>query len=118
MKKTLFNIGKIVILLSLLPLWFAKIFVDVGHFPSKTNPGAIEKAYFYHSMYDNITTMEYDILLYISFTFIAFSVIAAALAIKYKNSRRIQMISHIIFTVTVVMFLLFYLLASTVARGY
>lgn len=53
MKKTLWNAVKILLSAATFPLWFVKMFTDVGHFPDRET-GEIVKVVFRYSMYENI----------------------------------------------------------------
>lgn len=117
MKKYMFGISKIVISLSLAPMWFAKIFKGVGHLPDRVT-GEIVEVIFKHSMFENICDGYNSIPAYVS---IALAVVAAILniiALKYRDSERIQKISNIVLGAAVGLFIIMLLLASSVGRGY
>ena len=118
MKKLVFNICKIFISSGIIPLWFIKLFHDVGHFQSQNNINEIVRIDFYYSMIDNIKSLDLSFLIYISFALIAISIVTAALSIKCRDNKKISFISNISFVLTLTSFLVFLLLASTVSRGY
>ena len=113
MKKNLrFPILKTVLPLGLIPLWFAEFFRGVGHLPDAG--GSIHKAYFYHSMFENITDLGYPILPWVSILLCA----ATAVFSIFPKNRLMRNISNVLFWVAGAGFLLCLLLAATVARGY
>lgn len=118
MKKRLINIGEILISLGLIPLWFVKFFHGVGHLPSQSDPNTIVQVDFYHSMYENVNTDVFGFMFPVSIGLIAVSVIFSAVCLKYPNNKKKQKVGHIIFGITVGVFLLSLLFASTVGRGY
>ena len=117
MKKRMISIGEILISLGLIPLWFVKFFHGVGHLPSQSDPNTIVLVDFYHSMYEN-KNADFEFMFPVSMALIALSVIFSAVCLKFSNSKKMQAAGHIIFGITVGVFLLSLLLASTVKRGY
>lgn len=116
MKKIIFPIIKILTSILTIPLWFIKFFVGIGHMPN-VDTGKIEEVRFYHSMYENISDMDLGLLFYLSIILVLSSVILSAITIKVSD-KRLYKISNVVFIVTISSFLLFLLIASTVARGY
>lgn len=112
------NLGKIAITITQIPLWFVKMFHDVGHLPSQENPNEILTVDFYHSMYENIGDSGYSYLAYLSFALIALTVITSALGMSEKSKKKAKTISNVLFFVTVAVFAFLLLMASTVGRGY
>ena len=117
MKKRLMNIGEILVLLGMIPLWFVKFFHGVGHLPSQSDPDVIVQVDFYHSMYENINA-DFEFMFPVSMALIALSVIFSAVCLKLPNNKKMQTAGHIIIGITVGVFLLSLFLASTVKRGY
>ena len=117
MKKRMINIGEILVSLGLIPLWFVKFFHGVGHLPSQSDPGTIVQVDFYHSMYENINA-DFEFMFPVSMVLIALSAIFSAVCLKFTSNKKMQTVGHIIFGITVGVFLLSLLLASTVRRGY
>ena len=117
MKKRLINIGESLISLGMLPLWFVKFFHGVGHLPSQSDPNIIVQVDFYHSMYENINA-DFEFMFPVSLALIVFSVIFSAVCLRFPNNKKMQTAGHIIYGITVGVFLLSLLLASTVSRGY
>lgn len=118
MKKRMINIGEILVSLGLIPLWFVKFFHGVGHLPSQSDPGTIVQVDFYHSMYENVNADVFGFMFPVSVGLIAVSVIFSAVCLKYPNNKKMQTAGHIIFGITIGVFLFSLLLASTVGRGY
>lgn len=116
MKNIIINLVKIILSLTTIPLWFVKFFHGVGHLPSK-DTGEIVEVHFYHSMYENMISLGLSFLFYISIIVVVGSVVFSVLNIK-STDKKINKISNIIFVVTIVLFLLCLVVASTVARGY
>lgn len=117
MKKRMISVGEILISLGLIPLWFVKFFHGVGHLPSQSDPNTIVQVDFYHSMYENINA-DFEFMFPVSIGLIAVSVIFSAACLIFPNNKKMQKAGHIIFGVTVGVFLLSLFLASTVSRGY
>ena len=116
MKKIIFPIIKILTSILTIPLWFIEFFVGIGHMPN-VDTGKIEEVRFYHSMYENISDMDLGLLFYLSVILVLSSVILSAITTK-ASDKKINRISNIAFIITIVIFLLCLLVASTVARGY
>ena len=115
MKKIIFPIIKILTSILTIPLWFIKFFVGVGHLPDDT--GEIVEIHFYHSMYENINDMDLGLLFYIAVILCLSSAILSIITIKVSD-KRLYKISDVVFVISIALFLLFLLIASTVARGY
>lgn len=116
MKKTLLLICKLVLSLVQIPLWFIKFFHDVGHLPN-TNTGEIEKVHFYYSMFENILSLGYSFLFYICIIFIILS-ISFAIFSFVKKSNKLNLISNIITSISIIYFFIILIIASAVGRGY
>ena len=116
MKKIILPIIKILTSLLTIPLWFIKFFVGVGHMPN-VDTGKIEEVRFYHSMYENMNDMDLGLLFYLAVILGLSSAILSIITIKVSD-KRLYKISNVVFIVTISSFLLFLLIASTVARGY
>ena len=116
MKNIIINISKMILSLISIPLWFVKFFHGVGHLPSK-DTGEIVEVHFYHSMFENMKSLELSFMFYVSVVVVIGSILFAALSIKI-NDKKINKISNIVSIVTIGLFLLCLLVASTVARGY
>ena len=117
MKKRMISIGEILISLGLIPLWFVKFFHGVGHLPSQGDPNTIVQVDFYHSMYENINA-DFEFMFPVSMVLIALSAIFSTVCLKFASNKKMQIVGHIVFGVTVGAFLLSLFLASTVRRGY
>ena len=116
MKKTFLSIAKIALSIFTIPMWFVKIFVGIGHLPNQY--GDIVEVIFRHSMFENVSDGISVILPCISIALALISVITNILALKYPNSKKISLLSNILFWITAISFLCLLLLASTVSRGY
>ena len=116
MKNTIFSISKIVLSLATIPLWFVKMFVGIGHLPNQT--GEIVEVIFRNSMLENVGALENPILAYIAMAIAVVSAVINAIALKHPNSKGIKITANVAFGVTIGLFLILMLLASTVARGY
>lgn len=116
MKNIILNISKIILSLITIPMWFVNFFHGVGHLPN-ADTGEIEEVYFYHTMFENMNSVELSFMFYVSILVVIGSVVLAASSIKI-NGEKINKISNIVSIVTIVLFLLCLLVASTVARGY
>ena len=116
MKNILLLISKITLSLVQIPLWFIKLFHGVGHMPN-VDTGKIEEVHFYHTMYENISDLGYSFLIYTSMALIILSVFFAIVSF-IKNNKKINTVSNIISTISILSFVIFLILASTVSRGY
>ena len=111
MKNRILNIGKILLSVVTLPLWFVDMFKGVGHLPNQ-NTGEIIEVVFWHSMFDNTF---HPVLACISMAVSIASFVLNAAAFKYP---KIQKVSNIVFGFGIVIFLVLFLFASSVRRGY
>ena len=116
MKKLILNISKIIIAIITIPLWFVDIFHGVGHMPN-VDTGKIEEVHFYHSIYENMNSLELSIVFYLFVVVVLSSVVLSIISIK-TNNKKINKISNIALIVTLVLFLVCLVVASTVSRGY
>ena len=86
MKKTIVSILELAISVITFPLWFAKIFVGIGHLPNEET-GKIEKVIFRHSAFENISDSATPILIYISMAIIFLSIVLNVINLKLKNRK-------------------------------
>ncbi len=117
MKKTVLTVGKILLSIATIPMWFVKIFVDIGCFPSQSTGKIVEVIYRYN-MYENICVVAHPIYMYIFMAVAVISAILNMLALKYPDSKRMKVAANIVFGVTIGLFIILLLLASTVNRKY
>lgn len=96
MKNRLLNIVKIILSAITFPLWFVKIFTDIGHLPDQET-GEIIKVVFRHSMYENICAIH-PIFAYITMAIIIASIVLNAVEIKFDN-KNLRIIGNIVFGV-------------------
>lgn len=118
MKKCWFSICKTVVSLGMLPLWFVKLFVGIGHLPSQSNPGEIAEVRFYHSMAENICDLDLGAWMYLSFVLIGISAVFGVVGLLRPENRKIGVAGNVVFGAALLVFIAMLLLASTVARGY
>lgn len=116
MKNILLLISKIILSLVQIPLWFIKLFHGVGHMPN-VDTGKIEEVHFYHTMFENISDLGYSFMFYISIALIILS-LSFAIVSFIKKSNKVNLTSNIISSVSIVSFVIFLIIASTVVRGY
>jgi len=117
MKKHIFSISKIVLSIAIIPLYFVKMFVGVGHLPDQTTSEIVE-VIFRHSMLENIGDLAHPILAYIAIAIALASAVINAVVLKISNIKAIRIIANLAFGVAIGLFLILLLMASTVARGY
>ena len=117
MKKLIFPISKIILCLVTIPLWFVKMFIDIGHLPDKET-GQIVKVVFRYSMLENIGALAHPSLAYIVMVLALIATIMNTLVLKFSNNKLLRITANIAFGIAIGLFLLLQLLASTVARGY
>ena len=117
MKKTAFCIGKSLLSVVTLPLWFAQGFVGVGYLPDQST-GELVEVIFRHSMFENICDAAHPVLPYMAMAIALASAVANALVLKLPNSKKMSTVADLIFVGAIGSFLILLLFASTVARGY
>lgn len=118
MKTKWFSLCKICCSLGLIPLWFLKVFHGVGHRPSLTEPGTIERVDFYHSMLENLSDELWGILPFVSIGLLVLSAFGAVLGLILSEKRWLRCLGNVLFGVAVTVFLILFVWASSVARGY
>ena len=116
MKKRIFPIIKAAISISTLPLWFVKMFRRVGHLP--TESGEIVERIFRHSMFENLTDVDFSVLPYAAMALAVISAVFNLLLLIIPRKKWATILSNILFGVAVGVFIVLQLMASTVARGY
>ena len=116
MKNIILNISKILLSLVTIPLWFVHFFYGSGLVMDPNTNEIIEKV-FKHTMFENMQTLDLSFMFYVSIVVVIGSILLAAISIKI-NDKKINKISNIVSIVTIGLFLLCLLVASTVARGY
>lgn len=116
MKNKIINIIEIVLLTLTFPLWFIKLFVDVGYLPNEET-GGIVKCFFYHSMYENICALDIQFIVNIFMIVTFISIIVLVLNFIFYN-KKMNIICHIVFGIIILIFIILLIIASTVARGY
>ena len=93
------------------------MFVGVGHLPDQTT-GEIVEVIFRHSMFENIGELVYPILAYSVIAITLLSVIMNTIVLLSFDNKAIKITGNGLFVVSIGLFLILLLLASTVARGY
>ena len=78
MKKVILGVGKIALSVITIPLWFIKMFVDVGHLPDPS--GAVREVIFRYSMLENVAALSLSAFAYLSMALAAGSVIVNILS--------------------------------------
>jgi len=69
-------------------------------------------------MFENMRDGFNSIPTYVSIAFAVAAIISNIIALKYPDSKKIQMIGNIMFGAAIGLFLIMLLLASSVGRGY
>ncbi|MBQ4111684.1 MAG: hypothetical protein IJD38_02695 [Clostridia bacterium] len=99
----------------LIPLWFVKIFHDVGHLPSAEDPNKIVAVHFYFSMYDNMRIFPFFI--YLSIGLLTASAVATLIGICKPALPRIREVRKSLFWIAVPFFFLMLLCAAFLGLG-
>ena len=112
------EISKIIISCLMIPLYFIPILHDVAHYPRNDESGIqyFVKVDYFYSIYDKLFGhMENALpLLGISIAVIAISIAISVLCIVLKkNNKPLLISSHIIFGLSIVLFLIVVLLAES-----
>ena len=115
MKNKMLIIVEIVLSTITFPLWFVNMFVGIGHLPNQA--GEIVEVVFRHSMYENICDGVHPFLTYITMAAISSAIVLNVVNLKLSN-KKLQIVSNIVFGVTIGLFIILLLYASTVSRGY
>ena len=117
MKKQVFPVAKIILSITTIPLWFVKMFVGVGHLPDQTT-GEIVEVIFRHSMFENIGDLVHPVLAHSVIAITLLSIIMNTIVLISFDNKAIKITANGLFVVSIGLFLILLLLASTVARGY
>ena len=115
-KKHLVYIGKIILSVATIPLWFIRMFVRVGHLPNRE--GEIVEIIFRHSMFENVGDLCHPLLAYTAMAIAVVSAVANSIALKYPDNKTSKIVSNMAFYTSTGLFAVLLLFASTVARGY
>ena len=115
MKNKIFNIVEILLSAITFPLWFIKMFVDIGHLPNQA--GEIVEVVFGHSMYENICDLSHPAVAYIAMAIVIVSIALNAVNLKLGN-KKLQTICNVVFLVAIGLFIILLLYATTVDRKY
>jgi hypothetical protein len=116
MKERRAYFAKILLSVATVPLWFVKIFADVGHLPDRT--GKIVEVIFRHSMYGNICSLAHPVFAYVSMAIALFSAVMNAVALKAPEGRPVKAVARVAFWSAMGVFLILLLLSLTVSRNY
>lgn len=114
MRNKIVKIAEMVLLAVTFPLWFVKLFVDVGYLLNQD--GDVVKVVFRYSMYENICDIA-PCLAYIAMAIGVFAIVWNMATLRSGN-KKLQIVSHIVFGVAIVGWIMLLLNASAVARGY
>lgn len=116
MKNRRAYLSKIFLSVATVPLWFVKIFADVGHLPDRT--GKIVEVIFRHSMFENIRSLAHPVFAYVAIAIALFSAAMNAVALKAPEGRPVKAVARVAFWSAMGVFLILLLLSSTVSRNY
>ena len=120
MKRKIFCFVRIALSAVTLPLWFVKIFKGVGHFPDR-NTGEIVKRVFRHSILENIKdgySLVFTNIAYAVMTIALISFIINMVTLMRPHKKSLTVLANIVFWLAIGMFVVFFLLAANVVRGY
>ena len=116
MKKWIECVGKIVLSLALIPLWFVKFFHDVGVLPNED--GGVSRVDYYYTVFENLQATDFSFLFYLSLAMSIAALIFAILSWEFLKNKKIIFTSRFLVVALVGVFLISVLVASTVSRGY
>lgn len=117
MRKNLFYFGKITLSVAIIPLWFLKMFVGVGHLPDEKN-GEIAEVIFRHSMLENISAVAHPALAYVAIAVALVSALVNIFSWRHHGNAIAKVVGNLVFGIAIGFFLLLSVMASTVTRGY
>ena len=117
MKKQLFNFIKIIFSIANISLWFVPLFKSVGYLPSEIGDN-IHRVEFWHTAYENIGDLLHPIVAYISIFISVASIVLSVIAIIFSKNKKVNFISNVVFIISITLFIVLLIVASSVGRGY
>lgn len=118
MKRLLIPIFEILINLSMIPLFFIKFLTDTGYkvgFNSSNEATAVI-ALQHYNMIENLETLDMLYTVPMAIWVIICSVVLAVLSAVIKDNEKLSFVSHVVFVISVVAFLLLLLFAASPDR--
>ena len=116
-----FEIVKIVIDAVLLPAWFLPLFHETAYLLnriSETGEVLIDRIRHTYSMAQNISACYPPLLIFLSLALTVASIVAAVVSLIRCGSTAARTVSHVLFALSLLVFVLLLLLAATVHREY
>ncbi len=120
MKNRMVPIALLIANLIYIPLYYVKIFHEVGVFEGIDASGnyIYDRRDFYYSAYQNLTAGGYTGWLYFSYVILALAVITSVAYIIFPERRAAKVVCYIFSMCLMITFIVILLLASTVWRAY
>ena len=108
MKNFLISILTILINLAMIPLFFIKLFTDMGYLVGidSTNKATAVIALQHYNMIENLETLDMLYAVPVAILVIVLSIVLATLSIVIKDNQKLRIVSHIVLIISVVTFLL------------
>ncbi len=118
----LFEIVKIVIDAALLPAWFLPLFHETAYLPNQISETGevvlIDRIRHTYSMAQNISACYPPLLIFLSLALTVASIVAAVVSLIRCGSTAARTVSHVLFALSLLVFVLLLFLAATVHREY
>ena len=92
----------------MIPLFFMKLFTDMGYLVGfdSTNKATAVTALQHYNMIENLETLDMLFAVPVAILIIIASVVLTALNAVIKDNQKLKLVSYIVFTISVVTFLL------------
>lgn len=110
------SLAKVLLSLIAIPLWFIKILKSVGYLPNQN--GDVLKVVYWHSMFENMRDGFSPFWAFVSIFLLVFSAVFNIVAIKFPQSKKINVVANSIFFASIFFFLILLVCAKYVERGY
>lgn len=116
----LVEISKIIINCLSVPLYFIKTFHEVAVLPGRNENGEFITGRFdyYYSVFDKFSREGILFFLWLSVAIIIVSSTISILSIVIKDNKKLMIVSHIIFGVSIVLFLSVLFVAASISYSY
>lgn len=118
MKKSLISIVEILVNLAMIPMFFIRFFTDMGYEVGllNTNELAALKVLRHYNMIENLETWSLLYAVPVTIWVIICSIVLSVLSMVLKEKTKSGIISHVVFGISAIMFLLLLWFASSPDR--
>lgn len=118
MKKSLISIVEILVNLAMIPMFFIRFFTDMGYEVGllNTNELAALKVLRHYNMIENLETWSLLYAVPVTIWVIICSIVLSILSMVLKEKTKLGIISHVVFGISAIMFLLLLWFAASPDR--